>query len=93
MGLFKSLFAGIASGHHGGHGHHHHKGSDSSRYSPSANESLTIPCPYCQYQCNKDDRFCGKCGGETNAICPNCNNVISPVATFCNRCGLQKHKG
>ncbi|MRS18549.1 zinc-ribbon domain-containing protein [Enterobacteriaceae bacterium RIT692] len=42
---------------------------------------------------NEDDRFCGKCGGETNAICPNCNNVISPVATFCNRCGLQKRKG
>ncbi|WP_409519131.1 double zinc ribbon domain-containing protein [Pantoea sp. CTOTU49201] len=98
MGLFKSLFAGIANGrhghsrHHGGHGHHNEQYSDSSRYAPSANESLKIPCPHCQYLCNKDDRFCGLCGGATNAICPNCSKVISPVATFCNSCGSQQQK-
>lgn len=99
MGLFKSLFAGIASGrhgyshHHGGHGHHHDQRNESIRDLQSTTESATIPCPHCQYPCNKDDRFCGKCGGATNAICPGCSNVISPVATFCNRCGVQQPKG
>ena len=48
-----------------------------------------MKCPKCQFDNEKDSKYCNKCGNQLSLICSECGKINSPDSKFCSKCGRE----
>ena len=46
-----------------------------------------MKCPKCQFQNEKEAKFCLECGEKLQLECPQCGKTFTVLAKFCDQCG------